>query len=366
MTTCPRDQSVDRPLAGNLSMRQPIRSGAWGALEMAFVPREFWTSHLGKLMACNAADGTEHGLCGPTIASQAFKNAVTGYEAVPSARKTPEVFEKMLIQACWGPDAPKPPARPVTPPYSSASTETCDGFADSLSSVVTASTLCRLLSLDDRQRFALEYGIDIPGSYTSSSDTRWMEELALLAPEDKWFRMKVDEGHGRPLVWFTRREEMTRLLRSALPPGSTLADVVRDHLGLVHHGPLVPHTVLPNHLFVLHVPSAVALRAGHWRPSVMDGIDNRRFMVHGGAVGAPWGTTVYLASFAAGRAEGCSERVLLRLQRELFSNETLTFDYVGRVSNARGTATGVDDDGVFSDFILRGRNIAVLVAAIDP
>ncbi len=316
-------------------------------------------------MACNAADGTEHGLCGPEIAKRVFTETSANYDAAPIARKTPEVFEKMLAQACWGPDAPTPPARPVNPPYARASMEMCDGLADGLSSAITAGTLCRIMSLDDRERFALDHGLDIPGSYTSSSGSEWIEKLARLEATERRLCMKVGEGHGRPLVWFTRREEIIRLLRSALPSGASLADVVRDRLGLIHHGPLVPHTSLPNHLFVLHVPSSVALRAGHWRPSVIDGVDNRRFMVHGSAVGSPWGRTVDLQSFAVGRAEGGSERVLLRLQRELMlDDEVFTFDYIGRVTSSRGMVVGGDDDDAFLDFVRRGRDMAALISTI--
>jgi hypothetical protein len=334
---------------------------------MVFDPGDFWGSILGKLMACNAADGPDHGLCGATVAHEAFYNALRSFGALPPDRQTLEAFEKMLTQACWGPDAPRPPARPSPPPYSSPSTIACDGLDDSLSTVVTARTLCLLISLADRERFALDHGIDIPASYIPSLDSTWMEELAGLPSEDKWFRVRPDEAHGRPLVWFTRREEMANLLSSIPPAGSGLADIVRDHLGLIHHGPTVPHTLMPNHLFVLHVPSAVALRAGHWRPSVVDGIDNRRFMVHGGAPRAAWGRTVNLASFAPGRTEGGSERVLLRLQRELLADdEKISFDYIGRVMNSRGSAAGMDDDEMFSRFVLRGRDLASLIAPIYP
>ena len=333
---------------------------------MAFNVKDFWTFHLGKLLACNAADGPEHGLCGPDTARVAFERAVQSYDLAPPARRNAEVFEKMLTQACWGPDAPKPPDRPINPPYAEISYEKCEGFSDNLSTVITASTLCRLLSLEDRQRFALEHGIDIPSSLEAGADTAWIEELGRLAHAERRFHIKVDEGHGRPLVWFTRQEEITGLLSSKPRPGFSLADVVRDYLGLIHHGPTVPHGAIPNHLFVLDIPASAALRAGHWRPSAIDGVDNRRFMVHGSPARAAWGTTFDLESFASKRSGGGSERVLLRLQRELLLEDTLGFSYIGRVTQERGTMIGFDDDEAFLKFVLRDRNIASLIAAIYP
>jgi len=304
-------------------------------------------------------------MCKVEVVAGALRKAEALFERAPVENKTAGAFEKFLTRVCWGPDAPDPPDRPAVPPYSTPSYDGCEGLGETVSTVITASTLCRLMSRDDQDRFAVDHQIDVPGDYSQAVGAAWMEKLARLPAQQKWFNLKPDQGSGTPLVWFTRGSEFEQLLRSFTPNGANLADKIRDHLGLIHHGPCVYGSSLPNHLFVLHIPATVVHKAGHWRPSAIEGINNRRFLIHGPESGSAWGRTVDLDSFAKGESRGGSERVLLRLQRDLFQDgERLAFDYIGRVTNVRGNSAA-DDDPAFLKVALRDRKLDDLILPLQ-
>src|SRR5262249_1416100 len=126
-------------------------------------------------------------------------------------------------------------------------------------------------------------------------------------------------------------------------------------------------SAVPNHLFVIHMPSSIAPRAGYWRPSVIDGVDNRRFKVDEGIKGKSWGRTINLEGFAKGANHaGGSEQVFLRLEKGLFEpDEEITFDYLGSIKLQRGTHAGIDDDSAFVDLVRNSRDLKSLVAAVS-
>jgi hypothetical protein len=319
---------------------------------------------LGQLMALNAADGPAHGLPGPPQAAKTFAAARVRFKRLPAVNKTEDGFIAALKLECFGPGKPFAPGGPPPPASWSPSRATCVGLGPEISTVVGAETVCRLMSDESRRLLAsAPFRINVPITYPSrSGDTTWIGKIASLPEGDRQFKIQPGKSHGRPLVWFTRREEVEGL-RGRVGTGGNFADLLRDYLGLIHHGPALWNSSEPNHLFALHYSSSVALDAGHSRPSVIDGIDNRRFKARTKPPKkGPWGKTVDLDGFK----QGGSERVLLSLQEERFvGGATLTMEYIGVVSGTRGLVSKIDDDPTFVKLVGRRRDIAPLIRAID-
>jgi hypothetical protein len=326
-----------------------------------FKPADFMSTPLGQLMAYNAADGAKEGVASLPQAQQVFKKAKHRFA---KQEKTFDGFLRAMTEVCFGKERPFNPSGPLAPEFAKPERTTCSGLGAEISTVVGAGTICRLMSAIDRARLAdVPFGIDIPASFPNrSGDYSWIERLGRLADEDRRFDIAAGKNHGRPLVWFTRKEEVDDL-RSHPRAALEFADLLRDHLGLIHHGPTldVGAASTPNHLFLLHYPAAVAVRAGHWRPSFVEGIDNRRFKAHRRAKKALWGGTIDLDGFRPGG----SERVLLSLQAErLVGGEKILAEYIGAVTSRRGTLANVDDDEAFVRHVSRKRSVKSLVDEI--
>jgi hypothetical protein len=317
------------------------------------VSLRFVAEHCFRLMALNADDGPANGLCDLQVAGEIIRKA--DEQARPDCGY--DEFEALLIEEGWGKEFPDPPARPTPTKYFLPVRVDCAPMDDKLTSVVPANSLLRILSQNDRDRFSTRFGIDLPRQYTVETGARWIPLLAVLPAAERIFTMDEHISHGRPFVWLTQNSEFARAQDAAA--GGAVADVFRDRLGLIHHKPLIRN--LPNHLFALHLPKSVVNRCGHWRPSFVEGLDNRRFRANTASKPSDWGKTVDLAGFA----EGGSERVLCRLQRDMFaSGERIEFEYLGRVEFTRGTTVGVDDDPSFLVNVARGRHIDSLLQQI--
>lgn len=329
------------------------------------------------VMACNADDASSRGMAG-TVEMNASLNAADARFARDFPAGPPAQFMRLFREECQGPpDKPRPPGRPSPPPHSSLSHQALP--VAKISTVATLATLIRLMSEADKERFEVEWGVRFNVSGASGGadfhalfEQMLVRRLGRVAAASRTFRMAPDEAHGRPYLWFTSKDDFDQVLAARANRGFTSADIARDFLGLIHHGTTSWDTGGPNHLVALHLPAAVAAAAGHMRPSVPQAFDNRRFVLsfaHPAATTrADWGRTLDLDHFAAcssGPPAGGRERVLLRLQADLFDGDMrVEFDHLGEVRHTRGDVVGRDDDPAFVDLLARGRQVGPLVAAM--
>lgn len=344
---------------------------------MGASPADLIDPFLLQLLACNADDGTACNMAGIPELRSALAAAWAAFDAGLSVPNAQEAFFECFRTICVGhKDMPLAPERPSAPPLSTLLHDPLD--VPSISTVVTTPTLLRIISEADRQRFE-RLGIRFNASGVAAADAskglaqdRMLSRFEALPSTERRFRFSEDETHGRPFVWFTATDDAQLARREAMRAGRSPADRIRDLLGLVHHGPNLWFSDVPNHLFILHLPSAVAERAGYLRPTVVEALDNRRFVVRfeesDMRSASDWGSTIDLQLFAEGGKRppvGGRERVLLRLQKEVFEPfESVTFDYLGRVTTARGNEVGLDDDGSFLNLIRRSRDAAKLAEDI--
>uniref|UniRef100_UPI0035932F05 hypothetical protein n=1 Tax=Sphingorhabdus sp. TaxID=1902408 RepID=UPI0035932F05 len=303
----------------------------------------------------------QQGIAGLAQAKKVFRKATKSYSKFPG---THDGFVSALCEVCFGKEKPYYPSGPDVPEFANPELAPCRGLGAEISTVVGAATICRLMSFEDKLRLAdVPFGINIPTAYPDrSGDCSWITSFGAISEADRSFTIERGKNHGRPLVWFTRREEI-EALRSHPRAALGLADLLRDYLGLIHHKPTIGigAAASPNHLFLLHYPCSVANDAGHWRPSFVEGIDNRRFKAHRKNKSSAWGGTVDLEAFQPGG----SERVLLSLQAERFATgERIVAEYLGVVRSTRGTEANVDDDDAFIKHIARRRNSKAFVETI--
>lgn len=331
------------------------------------------------LMACNAHDGTACDMLGVTELRAAFLTACALSRPDPSPRTLQEELMARLAEACVGPaDKPLAPARPAPPPFSNLMAAPLG--LDEISTVVTASTLVRLISPADKGRFDEKASVRFNASGSPGPPEkpkayrRMISRLARAKAEERFFTLAPDGAHGRPYVWFTTRADVESVLEGHQDAASTKAEVLRDKLGLIHHGPKAWNTNLPNHLFILHMPATVAVKAGYMRPTVLQGFDNRRFVLRLGEHGPPrvdaWGRTLDLNSFAShpvrpSDPSGGRERVMLRLQSRLLAGkDQIKFDYLGTINTNRGIEAGIDDDFAFLSWMSHDRDLDDLITPI--
>ena len=327
-----------------------------------------------RLMACNADDGTACGMAGMPEMRQAFLAAHQAFRRLHPSGPDSE-FLKLLREECLGiADLPLAPKRPTTPrPFAKLVKTPLD--VSTVSTVVTVSTLVRLISRADKATFkrkGVRFSTPSGAIGTFLSDhiaDKLVQRIGRLPVSERNFAIADDESHGRPYLWFTPKTDLDAALSTRVTYSNTRADVARDLLGLIHHGPLNWETGGPNHLFALHIPADVIVAGSYMRPAAPQAFDNRRFILRfddGDPQSADdWGRTLdreYFATRSTGRPIGGRVRVLLRLQASIMPAGTkIGFDYLGTVSATRGKVTSRDDDTAFLGLVRRGRNADNLV-----
>ena len=340
-------------------------------------PDELLEKFLAELMACNAADGQFCTLPGTSEMRQAVLAAFSAYQRDLVSGTTAPFLDYFRAECLGELDLPLAPARPETPPFAKLSDAPLD--VDSLSTVVTLPTFLKLLSESDREEFETKWSIRFTATgssdgpnLTSDLEEKLAARLGRMHQTSRNFMIAPDESHGRPYVWFTAKEDIERFFSLRQGFGMTRADIARDALGLVHHGPKAFRSDHPNHLVALHFPSAIARRAGHLRPSAVQAFSNRRFVQEFDlglmTTAADWGRTIELFLFLTSKGVtpvGCRERLLLRLQAALLEpGERISFDYLGKVTTTRGQFDGIDCDDSFLKLVARGRDPQVEVRAM--
>lgn len=330
------------------------------------LPDDHLEKFLISLMACNADDGQWVGVPGMLEMRGAVRSAWEKFKD-SAATDAISLLPQLKIECLGDPDMPRAPLRPASPPYVTFLDTPLD--VAELSTVVTLQTFLKLIHDDDKPALEAE---GIPLAVTGSSDGETLlsefedmlgSRLPMLHASQRRFRISPDESHGRPYVWFTAKDDLSTRISEHSGPGRSRADVARDALGLIHHGPIAYRSRRPNHLVALHFPSGLAERAGHVRPSAIQAFDNRRFVLtfdnENPSTAADWGRTIDLHTFRTRMGvlpSGCRERLLLRLQASLFEpDEHITFDYLGKVGSTRGDITGRDDDSTFLELVARDR-----------
>lgn len=155
------------------------------------------------------------------------------------------------------------------------------------------------------------------------------------------FRLVPNDALTYGVVWFTAESSLPFAWES--PPSPDLAARARDGLGLVHLP--AKRELQPTHLFCLRLDGRIADHVGHYRPTALDGMENRRFMVPtnvpSGIAGPQWGWTADLAMIdqAARPMTGAMERVSNQIVDTDFEpDETIEFSYLGELTSSHAIA----------------------------
>lgn len=334
-----------------------------------------------ELMACNAEDSGACGMIGSQEMRAAFRTALGNYN-LHCPDGDPARFMAFFEFACLGDrDRPLAPLRPEAPPLTAfVSTEIEPKV---LSTVVTLPQFLSLISEDDKQNFEQLYDIRLLSSgsnmgadFLQRMEPKLLDRLRSIPELDRNFKISDDRSHGRPFVWFTAKQDLDDAFADAGRRSLNRADVARDFLGLVHHGPKLYErgrlTDCQNHLVALHFPSEIAEREGFMRPSAVQAFVHRRFAVHFErpieTTSQDWGNAIDLWSLLTRRGVppmGGRERIMLRLQASVMTeDERIAFDYLGPVQLQRGNVDKHDDDEYFLQFVSRGRDKGSLAEGI--
>lgn len=354
-----------------------LRDGLASLFAGVSYPDELFERFLAELMACNAADGSACDLPGIAEMRKAMLTAFLAFQRDQPTGTGAQFLDYLKAECLGEPDLPLAPARPDIPPFAKLADFVLD--TPLISTVVTLPSFLKLLSEEDKENFERNWSLRFTASGASGGAdlTDDLEEklgtrLARLPATARLFRIAPDESHGRPYVWFTTKEDVQRFFDLRKGTGMTHADIARDALGLVHHGPKAYRSDRANHLVALHFPAAIAERAGHLRPSAVQAFTNRRFVQQFDmtvrTTATDWGRTLELYLFRTVRSAapiGCRERLLLRLQQSLLDpSERIAFDYLGKVTSLRGDVPGIDCDDSFIRLVARGRDPQAEVRAM--
>ena len=160
-------------------------------------------------------------------------------------------------------------------------------------------------------------------------------------------------GLGQSVVWFTRRDAITRA--TATLRGSDRTQAVRNKLGLVHHR-------VGKTLAALHFPPATLSGVVSARPTFADAASHRRFKTWPDRAGARrrrhWGTTVDLEALdaAAASVDGWPERVTKEINGAVLSQGRFEFELLGSVPAPPGMSKAADT--AFATRLAEGRTMA--------
>ena len=187
----------------------------------------------------------------------------------------------------------------------------------------------------------LDIGPDTAGE-TPPGISAWCEQLGSLPPDERTFNLGEGGSVSTGLLWFTRSTEIN--VPWDAPASPDLAWALRDTLGLIH---------LPKEkddfrawLFAVRFSGVVVDLAGHYRPSIMDALDNARFMVpaddHRAERERAWGMTSHLGHIddPVSTIDGVRERVGNKVLQKDFTESTvgpIEFTYLGELAQDRPT-----------------------------
>lgn len=158
-------------------------------------------------------------------------------------------------------------------------------------------------------------------------------KLGALDADDRNFRLAWERCLAEGMIWFTDFNEIP--FEWDETPSAELANRVRDLLGLVHCNPRGSEGRF--WLFALRFPGDVADLVGHYRPSIVDGMDHKRFM----ASSAPsypaqgkWGRTADLSHIAlADRSlDGVPERIANQIGGDDLNGRPIEFTLLGELT----------------------------------
>ncbi len=187
----------------------------------------------------------------------------------------------------------------------------------------------------------LDIGPDTAGE-TPPGISAWCEQLGSLPPKERRFSLGERGSISMGLLWFTRSAEID--VSWDEPASQDVAQALRDTLGLIH---------LPTErygyrswLFAVRFSGVVVDWVGHYRPSIMDALDNTRFMVPADDRRArtqrPWGMTTHLGHIddPTSPIDGVRERVANKVLEEDFKEGSvgpIEFTYLGELAQDRPT-----------------------------
>ena len=224
-----------------------------------------------------------------------------------------------------------------------------------VSQVVGWRDLVGCLSEDDKARF---FGLSTamtPG-IPALPDPIWSDMMSLVPTQRNLRRFSPDPGSAwltKPVHWWTPRAVTETILMTVRP--EEWADTLRDRLGKYydeHDSMGTAAARMKNRRFLFHIPAAILIGKGHFRPNFADAGGYRRFATHRSlrkpASPAAWGMTADLGVLCdKGRLQnGLKERVTPSLTIADFGTHEIEFDYLGEVKSARGQTPG-DDDRAF-------------------
>lgn len=225
--------------------------------------------------------------------------------------------------------------------------------------VVEHSALASMIGADNpfwrRDAVAdLDIGPDTAGE-TRPGIATWCQRLGSLPPEERTFHLGDAGSISLRLLWFTRGAEID--VPWDAPASPDVAKTLRDTLGLVHLP--TPRYDYRSWLFAVRFSAVVIDRVGHYRPSIMDALDNARFMVpaddHRAETERPWGMTAHLGHIddPTSSIDGVRERVANKVLEEDFdkgADGPIQFTYLGELEHDRPTiADTLTADETFAD-----------------
>lgn len=306
----------------------------------------------GQIVACNVLAGVEHRLLDRAWVKDtlAWMGRLGAYAEYGTPEKLVEALQDLRdgrVPSDVAPGAERPDIRLRGDAVPSP-------FQVEVSCVVPTHVLRNIVSHEDRIRLRDE------GVAWRSSDAAFMASSTI----DEWwskparvrtvrFNPSESLGLGQSVVWFTRRDAITRA--TATLRGSDRTQAVRNKLGLVHHR-------VGKTLAALHFPPATLSGVVSARPTFADAASHRRFKTWPDRAGARrrrhWGTTVDLEALdaAAASVDGWPERVTKEINGAVLSQGRFEFELLGSVPAPPGMSKAADT--AFATRLAEGRTMA--------
>lgn len=314
----------------------------------------------GQIVACNIVAGLENSLIDRQWVSEvlALLCALGDREEYAEPVQFVRALDDLRTHT-YPPGVSLPAEQPDFRLHGNAAAPT--PFEVEVSCVLSAWVLGKVMSSEDRERFARE-GLAMPTSATDFLADSTIDEWRRRPAKARTARIDPASSLGRQhsVVWFTRRDALEEAL--AAEDARNLAQRTRDLLGLVHHqqGAM---------LSVIHFPPQTMSTCMSSRPTFADAGGHARFKTWPDGNAArrrrDWGTTVDLRTLDANApsVDGCPERVTKTFEGRMLSNNgTFEFNLLGAVQTLLGQ--GEDADAAFANRLMNGLTAADIGAKL--